>query len=129
MPLHGENAQFPAYSQLKQIPGGTHGLIHVGFHVGYGIACVQKTYDRPGREDAIAFAEPRLLRSLDHPHIVKILDAQPDGDRAHAVTMVMPAYSGGSLYDRLAGGTQFSVGRTIELVGQIASALDYLHTD
>jgi serine/threonine protein kinase len=120
---------FPAYSQLRPIPGGANGLIHLGVHVGYGIACVQKTYDRPGRDDAIAFAEPRLLRSLDHPHIVRILDAQPDGDRDQAVTMVMPAYPGGSLYDVLARGTRMSVGRTIELVGQIAGALDYLHTD
>jgi serine/threonine protein kinase len=129
MPLHGENQIFPAYSQLRQIPGGANGLIHLGVHVGYGIACVQKTYDRPGRDDAIAFAEPRLLRSLDHPHIVRILDAQPDGDRDQAVTMVMPAYSGGSLYDTLARGTMISVGRTIEFLSQIAGALDYLHTE
>lgn len=129
MPLRGENRKFPAYSQLRQIPGGANGLIHLGVHVGYGIACVQKTYDRPGRDDAIAFAEPRLLRSLDHPHIVRILDAQPDGDREHAVTMVMPAYPGGSLYDALTRGMLFSVGTIIELVGQIAGALDYLHTD
>jgi serine/threonine protein kinase len=42
--------------------------------------------------------------------------------------MVMPYYSAGSLYDRIDAGGRFSTGQVIELVGQVADALDYLHT-
>ena len=126
--LRGENKRYPAYSQLREIPGGGQGQIHVGWHTGYGVAVVQKTYDRPGREDAVVFAEPRLLHALDHRRIVRILDTQPDGDREHAVTIVMPAYSGGDLRLRIERAGALSVGRVIEWTGQVADALDYLHT-
>lgn len=128
MALHGENTRYPAYSQLREIPGGGRGQIHVGWHNGYGVAVVQKTYDRPGREDAVVFAEPRLLHDLDHKRIVRVLDTQPDGDREHAVTIVMPAYPGGDLRPRIERGGALSVGRVVEWTGQMADALDYLHT-
>lgn len=83
---------------------------------------------RPGREDALAFIEPRLLRELKHQHIVEIIDAQPDGDRREFVTMVMPEYVGGDLLHVIADGRQLSVGQAIEWAIQIATALDYLHT-
>jgi serine/threonine protein kinase len=128
MPLRGENATYPAYTALQQIQGGANGLIHLARHTGWGLHCVQKTYDRPGRSDAVAFAEPRLLRSVDHDHIVKIIDAQPDGHREHAVTMVMPYYPDGDVFAALARGDQFSVGQVVEFSLQIATALDHLHT-
>lgn len=129
MPLHGENRTYPAYTHVRQIPGGANGLIHLAKHSGWGVDCVQKTYDRPGREDAVAFHEPRLLYSIDHDHIVKILDAQPDGDREHAVTMVMPYYAGGNLHDHAAANRHLSVGQVVEWTGQAADALNYLHVE
>ena len=53
---------------------------------------VQKTYEPAGREDAIAFVEPRLPNELDHPHITPLRDAQFDSDRSGCVTMVMRIY-------------------------------------
>lgn len=127
MALRGENRTYPAYSQLRQIPGGGNSQIHLARHVGYDLPCLQKTYERPGREDALAFAEPRLLHGLDHPHIAKILDTQPDGDREHAVTVVMPLYPGGDLRQLIERGGGVSVGTAVEWGSQIADALDYLH--
>lgn len=127
MPLHGENLDYPAYTQIQRIRGGG-ALVHKAQHTGYDLPCVQKTYPRPGREDALAFIEPRLLRELKHQHIVEIIDAQPDGDRREFVTMVMPEYVGGDLLHVIADGRQLSVGQAIEWAIQIATALDYLHT-
>src|SRR5687768_2709116 len=97
MPLHGENQQRPAYTGLRQIPGGTGGIVHVGKHVGYDEDCVQKTYPTHGRSDALAYNEPRLLRELKHEHIIEIIDCQPDGQLRDHATMVMPYYPGGDL--------------------------------
>lgn len=127
MALHGEVPDNPAYARLQPIPGGSHALIQVGWHVGFGINCVQKTYERPGREDAVAFAEPRMLYDLDHPNIVKILETQPDPDIPHAVTMVMPAYPSGNLHDAILHGSLFSLRDVVEVVRQLADALNYLH--
>ncbi len=128
MALIGENRTYPAYTELRRIPGGANGLIHVGKHTARGIECVQKTYDRPGRDDAIAFFEPRLLHEIDHPNIVEIFDAQPDRDRDDAITMVMPYYTGGDLNAHLAKGIHLSVGQVVEFLTGMASALDYLHS-
>lgn len=128
-PLHGENPTYPAYTDLRRVPGGANGLIHLAKHSGWDVDCVQKTYDRPGREDAVAFHEPRLLHSLDHPHIVKILDAQPDGDREHAVTMVMPYYAGGSLHEVAIANPRLSIGQVVEWISHASDALNYLHVE
>ena len=102
VPLKGENRTYPAYTSLCEIPGGSQAFIHLGFHVGYGVntAFRRPTSALAGRTPS-AFAEPRILRQLDHPHIVKIAEA-------HSLTvtwstpspMVMPYYSAGSLYDQ-----------------------------
>jgi serine/threonine protein kinase len=125
--LHGEVPDYPAYAHLRPIEGGSHALVQIGWHVGFGINCAQKTFERPGREDAVAFAEPRMLYDLDHPNVVKILDTQPDPDTPHAITMVMPAHQGGNLYDAVTGTARFSVREVVEVVAQLADALNYLH--
>src|SRR5664280_2352001 len=118
MPLRGENRDRPTYERLRPLDGAGNSIVHVGHHAVFGIPCVQKTVDTPGREDAVAFAEPRLLKEFDHPHIVKVLEAQYDPHRRDAITIVMPEYEGGSLRDRLDAGRASSVGETISLLAQ-----------
>lgn len=62
MPLHGEAAR-PTYTGHAKIASG----VWVARHAILGGNCIQKTYAPAGREDAIAFAEPRFLNELDHP--------------------------------------------------------------
>src|SRR4030042_4397056 len=67
--------------------------------------------------------EVELLRRLDHPHIVPILDfGQADGNHCIA----MPYLSGGTVHDRLRMGPLLPLegGRIVE---QISSALDFAH--
>ena len=129
MPLRGEDRAQPAYTDLQQIRGGGNGIVYTGNHTVFGLPCVQKTYEKPGRADAIAFREPRLLRELKHDHIVEIIDAQPDPDRRGHVTMVMPHYPGGDLTYHVNASPPPSLGTVIEWTRQIASALDYLHVE
>lgn len=122
MPLYGE-AERRTYTGHVPIAGG----VWVAHHAILGRDCVQKTYAPAGREDAIAFAEPRLLDELDHPHITPLREAQFDPDRYGHVTIVMRVYEGGSIYEAMAAGYRFSVGDVITLLQHLADAMAYLH--
>jgi eukaryotic-like serine/threonine-protein kinase len=103
--------------------------VWIARHEILGENCIQKTYAPAGREDAIAFAEPRILNDLDHPHITPLREAQFDPHRAGHVTIVMPVYAGGSVHAAMtAGNVRFSIGAVVAVVADIADALAYLHT-
>jgi len=68
--------------------------------------------------------ESRIMRGLEHPHIVRFLDEGYYDNRPY---IVMDLYAGGSLSERLKRLAQTSLGGTARLVAQIASALDYAH--
>jgi serine/threonine protein kinase len=68
--------------------------------------------------------EARIMRGLEHPHIVPFLDEGYYDERPY---IVMELYAGGSLSERLKRLVHISLGGTARLVAQIASALDYAH--
>lgn len=123
MPLHGE-AERKTYTRHMEIAKG----VWVAYHEILGDTFVQKAYEPAGREDAIAFAEPRLLNELEHPHITPLREAQFDPHRRGHVTIVMPVYAGGSIHAAMeADGHRFSIGTGIGILQDVADALVYLH--
>ncbi|MCA1833897.1 MAG: serine/threonine protein kinase [Actinobacteria bacterium] len=123
MPLRGE-AERKTYTRHMEIANG----VWIAHHEILGENCIQKTYAPSGREDAIAFAEPRLLNEFDHPHITPLREAQFDPNRPGHVTLVMRVYQGGSIYAAMeTGGHRFSVGAVIGILQDVADALVYLH--
>lgn len=69
--------------------------------------------------------ESRLMGSLNHPNIVKMLEVLEDSGRYFIVMEYMP---GGSLADRLVGGKSLSLEKTLEILQPIAKAIDYAHS-
>ena len=70
--------------------------------------------------------EEIILRRLDHPHIIRLLDA--GFDAAQQVSyLVFSAIDGQTLAERLATMGQLPLVEVADSVGQLASALDYLH--
>jgi eukaryotic-like serine/threonine-protein kinase len=122
MPLRGEAEQKTYYLRDKIANG-----VWLAHHAILGQNCVQKTYEPAGREDAIAFAEPRLLNDLDHPHITPLREAQYDPDRRGHVTIVMRWYEGGSIHEALAAGHRFSTADALTIQTHICDALNNLH--
>ena len=126
MPLRGE-APRQTYAGHQPLPG-VKGIV-VARHMILGQNCIQKTYEAPGREDAIMFAEPRLLNELYHPKITPLREAQWDPDRAGHVTFVMRVYEGGSVHAAMeSAGHLFSVADALRILGDVGEALAYLHT-
>lgn len=125
MPLQGEATHRPTYTGHRPLPG-VRG-VWIAKHEILGENCIQKTYEPTGREDAVAFAEPRLLNELDHKHITPLREAQFDPDRPGHVTLVMRVYEGGSVKAAMEAGHRFSAGDVIGIIGDIADALAYLH--
>jgi eukaryotic-like serine/threonine-protein kinase len=68
--------------------------------------------------------EIRITASLDHPHIVTLLDS---GTSAGLLWYVLPYIRGESLRDRLIRDKQIGVAEALEITRQIAGALDFAH--
>lgn len=69
--------------------------------------------------------EIEVTRSFEHPFILKVLDAQPDGDEPWVVTEYMPF---GSLQQHLSV-FRGDVWRSLRLARDLAVALDRLHAE
>ena len=68
--------------------------------------------------------EARTLASLDHPHIVSVIDVWEENG---TVYYSMPYMPGGSLRDYVATHGRMPEQQALRYVGQIASALKYMH--
>ncbi|SDG77647.1 serine/threonine protein kinase [Pseudonocardia oroxyli] len=131
MALRGELIPKPTYTAIRTITDeGSTAICHKCYHEVFQAQCVQKTVSMLGATDSFASTEPRLLRSLSHPYLIDVWEAQWDpewGDQA--VTFTMPFYEGGSLHAALMSGHTFSMGEAISLTCNILDALHYLHVE
>src|SRR5215470_9230510 len=69
--------------------------------------------------------EARTIALLKHPHIVRLLDFGVEGDVPY---LVMEYAAGGTLRQRYPKGTRLSPETIVPYVQQVASALQYAHT-
>jgi serine/threonine protein kinase len=127
--LRGERKDKPSYAILRSLNGGRTGDVYEVDHKVFGRKCVQKTYSTLGLEDALAHQEPRLLHSIEHPHVVEVLEAQYDPDVADAITFVSVFYEGGSIADAFDQDYRFSIHQALRLTVQVLDALAHVHTD
>jgi serine/threonine protein kinase len=127
MPLHGERLNKPTYAILRSLDGGNAGEAWVGFHKVFDRQVVQKRYSTIGLEDAVAYAEPRLLRDISHPHVAEVLEAQFDPEMPNAITFVMPYYEGRSIAKAFDESYVFSIHHAIKLTMQMLDALAHVH--
>lgn len=70
-------------------------------------------------------SEGKILQRLDHPHIVKAMNV---GEYENRHYFVIEYVANGSLGDFLRKGEMLTVGEVVQILGQIASALDYGHS-
>lgn len=68
--------------------------------------------------------EIALLKSLDHPNILPLLES---GEQRERLCFISPYAEGGSLADRFNEGKYLTPGGAVPLARQLAVALDYAH--
>lgn len=108
---------------------GNYGCVRECRHRVTGEMRAVKTIDKVkvARRDYIR-REIRLLRSVDHPGIMKMVDCYEDGDYVHIVT---ERYTGGELFDAIVDNTSASgclpERRAATIIKAILEAVQYLH--
>lgn len=112
-----------AYTELEAdriAPKGANGYVVFGRHKILGTRLALKIYYY---DDAVQHDEPRLLISVDNPHVLKIFDARIlSKDSAYFVT---PEADGGDLDEVLANG--LSLDQAIEISRGVLEGLSALH--
>jgi eukaryotic-like serine/threonine-protein kinase len=129
VPLRGEKLDKASYANLRSTGGGAVGEAWVGDHEVLGCKVVQKRYSVIGMEDAAACREPRILLQMEHPNVVRVLEAQWDPEMDRAITFVTVYCDGRCVAKALDEDYRFSVGQALRLTVQMLSALAYAHTD
>jgi Tol biopolymer transport system component len=124
-----QSALGSAYGVERELGGGGMSRVFVATETALGRRIVVKILppDAMGALSIDRFKrEIRLAASLQHPHIVPLLAA---GDIDGLPYYTMPFVKGESLRDRLVKGGELSVGDTLHILRDVASALAYAHSE
>jgi len=76
-----------------------------------------------GKEDSLE-NEIKVLRRLDHPNVVKLLEAY---ESKSYVYLVMELVTGGELFDRIVEKGSYTEKDAADLIKQVMSAVHYMH--
>lgn len=115
------------YQLNARLKSGSFATVCRGTHRATGrkvaIKCVLRK-DLPPADDAAIYDEVAILSSLQHPHIVPIIDFFDEKD---CYFIVMELMSGGDLFDRIGQKKAYSEADARDLVIKMLKAVAYLH--
>ena len=111
----------------RQLKSGSFATVCRGTHRATGrkvaIKCVLRK-DLPPADDAAIYDEVAILSSLNHPHIVPLIDFFDEKD---CYFIVMELMSGGDLFDRIGKKKTYSEADARDLVVKMLKAVAYCH--
>ena len=105
----------------KDAPAGAGGEASEG---GRGVALKQIMRSKSNFRGAAVQRELRVMRALDHPNVVKMIEFFED---SQAVYLVLELAAGGDLYERLLKDGPMREPRAAAVVAQMLDALTYMH--
>lgn len=117
------------YRVVRRLGRGGMGVVDLAVDTD-GTEVALKRLSLHGSPDEVARARARIrreaevLRSVDHPAIVRLLDLTDDGDD---VVLVMPYLAGGSLHDRIRADGPLSAASVATLADRLLDALAAAH--
>ncbi len=118
--------QLGNYRLTRLLGRGGFAEVYLGEHIDLlTMVAIKILHTRVAESDMAPFRqEARLLASLRHPQIVRVLDF---GFSEETPYLVMDYAPNGTLRTRHARGTQLPVSTTVSYVKQLAEALQYAH--
>lgn len=124
--LEHTGQQLGNYRLIRRLGRGGAAEVYLGEHVFLKTRAAIKVLQAPQPEqDTPAFLrEAQVVAGLVHPHIVRVLDF---GVQDETFYLVMEYAPRGTLRQNYPHGTRLSQARVVDLVKQIASALQYAH--
>ena len=112
---------------IIQLKSGSFATVCRGTHRATGrkvaIKCVLRK-DLPPADDAAIYDEVAILASLNHPHIVPIIDFFDEKD---CYFIIMELMSGGDLFDRIGTKKSYSEADARDLVVKMLKAMAFCH--
>ncbi len=118
--------RFGNYTLIRHLGKGGFAEVYLGEHVYLkSLAAIKILQTQLGHDDTDHFvSEARLLVSLRHPHIVRVLEF---GVEEETPFLVMDYAPNGTLRQRYPKGTRLAPATVATYVRQVASALQYAH--
>ena len=118
--------QLGNYRLTKLLGRGGFAEVYLGEHLDLGtMVAIKILHTRVAEQDVTQFRqEARLLASLKHPHIVRVLDF---GVNEETPYLIMDYAPHGTLRTRHSRGTRLSASTVVDYVKQIAQGLQYAH--
>ena len=114
-----------------EIGSGMCGVVHECIHRASGVHYAVKIIDTrkftktPGLSVQEIREEANMMKTLDHPNIIRIQDTY---ETEHWIFIVMEYLRGGDLFDRIIERERFAEAMARDVMIQILNAVDYLHT-
>ncbi len=112
------------YEIIDAIGSGGFASVYKAIDTWLGKTVAIKIPHQQNVDKSILLVEPRLLAKLDHENIIKVLSAEIEDD---IFFFVMEYVDGPSLEDLLYQKGKLELKESIEIIKQIASAVDYAH--
>ena len=115
-----------SYRSGTEIGKGANGVVHRALHIPSNSYRAIKSLKIPADcEIGYSPKEIEILKSLDHPNIVRIHDVCREDDCYYVVTEFC---EGGTLFDRIINEGAFSEEKAKQLMRQLLSGLEYCHS-
>jgi hypothetical protein len=134
------NRRLGNYRLIRLLGKGGFADVYLGEHVLLGMQAAIKVLQLHLTKEAIKdfLVEARIIARLVHPHIVRILEFDVEGEEPDLEQsilnieegtpfLVMDYASGGTLRQRHPKGTRLSLDTVISYTKQVAEALEYAH--
>ncbi len=118
--------QFGNYRLLRMLGEGGFAQVYLGEHIHLKtLAAIKVLTTKLIDEEIVHFRnEARLCMTMEHPHIVRVLDF---GMQESVPFLVMSYAARGSLRGDSPRGSRLPLSQVISYVNQVASALQYIH--